>query len=49
MVRLVDLLVEMEGWTFARRAFILPVLNWEESSTSDMARQDLARYAPVPR
>jgi hypothetical protein len=39
----------MKGWTFARRAFILPVLNWEESSTNDMAKQDLTRDVVVLR
>jgi len=45
----VGLLKEMEDWTFASRAFILPVLNWEESSTNDMAKQDLTRDVPVLR
>lgn len=47
MVRLADLLVEMKGWTFARWAFILRVLNWKESDTRDMAKQDSACDVPV--
>ncbi len=47
MLRLVGLFVGMIGWTFSNRAFILLVLNWIESSTSDMARQDSARDVPV--
>jgi hypothetical protein len=35
------------GWTFAWRAFILPLLNWKESGTSDMAKQDIAGDGPV--
>jgi len=44
-----DLLVELKSWTFARWAFILPVINCKEISTSDMEKQDSAHNVTVPR
>ena len=42
-------LVGTLGWTFAKRAFILPVVNWIEISTSNMEKQDSACDVPVLR